>query len=196
MTKTSSKTARRGADTATAVLVAFEALALETGLDAVSMRAVARRAGLTLAALQYHFPSKSALLGAFVDAQVEAYRCGLDKRMRAASDDPVEALSRALDYAADLSISHADGVFEMLRIKAAREPELAQRIDLFMNLYLDRVAALLGDARPDLPQGEVFERAAVLVATLEGLATVSSALQQGGVSLTALKARLAAIAMA
>ncbi len=184
-----------GGDTRKAALAAFEDIARETGPDAVSMRAVARRTGLTLAALQYHFPSKSNLMEAFVDAQVDAYGQGLDGLTRDLEGDPVSALRAALEYAADLSAEHADGVFEMLRLRARREPTITGRFDQFMDLYLERIAALLGRARPDMSAADTLGLASILVATLEGLETVSSAAGRRGVDMEALKTRLISIAL-
>lgn len=58
------------AETRTRILDAAEALFIENGFAATSMRAVASRAGVNLAAANYHFGSKEGLLGATVHRRV------------------------------------------------------------------------------------------------------------------------------
>lgn len=55
---------RDARDTKTRILDAAEALFIEQGFTATSMRAIATRAGVNLAAAHYHFGSKEGLLGA------------------------------------------------------------------------------------------------------------------------------------
>ncbi len=55
------------ADTPTRILDAAEALFIERGFAATSVRAIAQRAGVNLGAAHYHFGSKQALFGAVVD---------------------------------------------------------------------------------------------------------------------------------
>ena len=59
-----------------------------TGYEGASMRDMAARAGVSVAAIYYHFPSKHDLLREFLD---EAWRIALDRidrRLRAVDDDP------------------------------------------------------------------------------------------------------------
>jgi AcrR family transcriptional regulator len=62
---------RAPSDTATRILDAAEALFIEHGFAATSVRAIARRASVNLGAAHYHFGSKEGLLGAVVHRRVE-----------------------------------------------------------------------------------------------------------------------------
>ena len=69
-------------ETRTRILDAAEELFVEMGFAAASLRAIASRAGVNLAAAHYHFGSKEGLLGATVHRRVapinEARARGLD----------------------------------------------------------------------------------------------------------------------
>ncbi len=58
------------ADTKTAILDASEALFAERGIEASSLRAITAQAGTNLAAVNYHFGSKEALIAAVVARRI------------------------------------------------------------------------------------------------------------------------------
>ena len=60
----------------------------EVGYDAASVRDMAARAGVSVAALYYHFPSKSDLLREFLDEAWEVSLARLQRQLRLAGDDP------------------------------------------------------------------------------------------------------------
>jgi AcrR family transcriptional regulator len=67
---------REHSDTRTAILEAARDLLAERGLEALSMRAVARRVGVSATAIYHHFENKEALVRAVVDAgyqRMESY---------------------------------------------------------------------------------------------------------------------------
>ena len=82
---------RDAADTRARILDAAEALFIEQGFVATSMRAIASRAGVNLAAAHYHFGSKEGLLGAAFHRRVEplnAARCELLDSLEADGHTP------------------------------------------------------------------------------------------------------------
>jgi len=64
----------------------------EVGYDAASVRDMAARAGVSVAALYYHFPSKSDLLREFLDEAWEVSLARIDRRLRLTDDDPCAQL--------------------------------------------------------------------------------------------------------
>ena len=82
---------RQGPETRTRILDAAEALFAENGLDATSMRMITGRAGVNLAAVNYHFGGKDGLIQ-------EVFRRRLTElnRRRLVA---LEALQRAADGA-------------------------------------------------------------------------------------------------
>jgi AcrR family transcriptional regulator len=75
-----------------AIMRAAVAVIGEVGYDAASVRDMAARAGVSVAALYYHFPSKSDLLREFLDEAWEVSLARIERQLRAAEDDPAEQL--------------------------------------------------------------------------------------------------------
>src|SRR5947208_14016702 len=64
----------------------------EDGYEGASMRDMAARAGVSVAALYYHFPSKLDLLREFLDEAYDVTLARLDRRLAAADPTPVARL--------------------------------------------------------------------------------------------------------
>ncbi len=75
-----------------AIMRAAVAVMGEVGYEAASVRDMAARAGVSVAALYYHFPSKSDLLREFLDEAWEVSLARLDRRLRLAGEDPFARL--------------------------------------------------------------------------------------------------------
>lgn len=151
-------------DTRARILQAAEALFAEHGFDAVSMRELTARAGVNLAAVNYHFGSKQALLvevfASRANALVEARLALLatlprDRQGRPRLEAVIEAFLRP-----SLEMSQQPGGAHHMRLRArlalerigngaARYPEI---FDQSNNLYIDALAAAL----PDLPRAEIY----------------------------------------
>lgn len=123
----------------------------EDGYEGASMRDMAARAGVSVAALYHHFPSKQALLAEFL---VEAHEVTLNRVLRRLEGctDPVERLG---EIAATLVWTHLHDEFaqsaslvaarEHTRLdgadRAAVEAQRAQVLDLVESVIADGVAA-------------------------------------------------------
>lgn len=66
----------------------------EQGYEGASMRDMAARAGVSVAALYYHFPSKRELLGEFLDEAYDVIERRLDRRVDVQSADPAARLDQ------------------------------------------------------------------------------------------------------
>ncbi|MGF1473759.1 MAG: TetR family transcriptional regulator [Rubrobacteraceae bacterium] len=107
----------KGADAKERILDAAERLFSEEGLDGVSVRAVTAEAGLNVAAVNYHFGSKAALLSAMVRrffARVSA------ERLRRLDELEVSAGGKPPPVE-DLVVAFAVPVFELFDEHRARE---------------------------------------------------------------------------
>ncbi len=136
------------------------------GYAALSMRAVARESGLTLGALQYHFPTQATLLRALADYIAHQYResyrayfRGLDKgasMLQASLDffliDPVDDLL------------HADRLFPQLWAMALVEPVMEELLDDLYEEYLVLIEAHLQEQGVENPRAEAL----ALLAMFEG----------------------------
>lgn len=124
-------------------------LAAARGLDAVTLRAVARRAGVSHAAPYHHFADKAAMMEAVAE---EGFR-RLDRRMaasqRGAPADPYERLRRmGLAYIRfAVANPHFYGVmFKPGRHRAGREPAPDAPSSRAFQRLLDAVAACRASA--------------------------------------------------
>jgi AcrR family transcriptional regulator len=75
-----------------AIMRAAVAVIGEVGYDAASVRDMAARAGVSVAALYYHFPSKSDLLREFLDEAWEVSLARIQRQLLSAGDDPFAQL--------------------------------------------------------------------------------------------------------
>lgn len=76
----------------TAIMRAAVAVMGEVGYEAASVRDMAARANVSVAALYYHFPSKADLLREFLDEAWEVSIARIERRLRLAGDDPFARL--------------------------------------------------------------------------------------------------------
>jgi AcrR family transcriptional regulator len=76
----------------TAIMRAAVAVMGEVGYEAASVRDMAARAGVSVAALYYHFPSKADLLREFLDEAWEVSLARIERRLKMAGDDPFARL--------------------------------------------------------------------------------------------------------
>jgi AcrR family transcriptional regulator len=68
----------------------------EDGYEGASMRDIAARAGVSVAALYYHFPSKQDLLREFLDEAYDVMLARLDRRLAAAGPTPEARLDEVV----------------------------------------------------------------------------------------------------
>lgn len=181
--------------TALRALECLKALALEQGLDDVSMRDVARRLGLSLAALQYHYPNKAALLEAFVERTVQTYRDEIDALLAACP--PGERLASLVRFAAGEALAgDRYRVLAMIEARASHDQTARRAIGAFQHSYL----AVMRDAAqadaPDEPADAALLRATLVAAMLEGLPGLLEAAGILGAERTALVELAVAMARA
>ncbi len=129
-------------------------LFLEHGFHATSMRQIARRAGISLAAIYNHIPSKE---GLFVEllSEMLPHRDVVEAMSRAAGDT-VEAL--ITDAARRMAVALSDSrdnvrlmFVEMLEFKGAHAPSLAEEFLPEAAVFLARLQRAEGRLRPYPP---------------------------------------------
>ncbi len=162
--KRPAKPADPAADTRARILRAAEALFAEHGFDAVSMRDLTARAGVNLAAVNYHFGSKQALLAQVFSSRanvlVEARLALLDTLARDRHGRPrLEAVIEAF-LKPSLEMSRQPGGAHHMRLRArlalervgSSATEYPEIFDRSNNHYIDALAKAL----PDLPRAEIY----------------------------------------
>ena len=135
-----------------AILKAAVEVMGEDGYEGASIRDMAARAGVSVAALYYHFPSKLDLLREFLDEAWNVTLARLDRRLEAAGPDPTARLDAIV---ATLIASHLHDEFSQLASNVAfREytrlnPPERKAIDVKRRSLLALVEGVLAEGNAD-----------------------------------------------
>ena len=149
-------------ETRTRILDAAEELFVEMGFAAASLRAIASRAGVNLAAAHYHFGSKEGLLGATVHRRVvpinEARARGLDALLAREARPDVESILAV--FFSPLSDPGTSSTLPRLIARLYGEPESVSKPLLEREFAATgkRFREALGAALPDVDPDELHWR--------------------------------------
>ena len=182
--------------TAIRALRRFEELALAKGFDQVSMRDVAKQLGISLASLQYHYATKSALVSAVMSSTIDQHQRRLDETLEAAEGS--DRIVEALEYVVRANADEADGggMMAMIWARAAHDADAAAAVETFMAAYLERMTDVIASATPGRTRAQVLGAAALAIALLEGLESVRSAAVAAGADSEALTSLAVTVAAA
>jgi len=154
-----------------ALLAEAERALREGGVEALSLRDLARQAGVSHAAPRRHFADRQALL----DALAEAGFVRLGDEVRAAIDDAGEDWEARLRAAATAYVRFAtqDAALMELMFAAKNAGRSAALRETSVPLFT-AVGDLIGQAQKagTLPPGDPWRLRLLLVATLQGIATL------------------------
>ena len=154
-----------------ALLAEAERTLREGGAEAMSLRDLARQAGVSHAAPRRHFADRQALL----DALAEAGFVRLGDEVRAAIDDGGEDPEARLRAAATAYVRFAiqDAALMELMFAAKNTGRSAALREASVPLFT-AVGDLIGQAQQAgaLPRGDPWRLRLLLVATLQGIATL------------------------
>ncbi len=135
------------------ILDAAEALYVEMGFAAASLRAIAARAGVNLASTHYHFGSKEGLLEATVERRVEPVT---EVRLRGLEALEAEKASPSVEeilevFFLPLAENGVRSTLSRLMARLFCEPESMSKplIERVFSPTCDRFIAALGKALPD-----------------------------------------------
>jgi AcrR family transcriptional regulator len=149
----SPKRQRQAEATRRRILASAARLFAEQGYTATTMEAIARAAGISLAALYLHFPGRAAMVGALAHEIVAAPELDVEQVVREV--DPVEQLRVAARNLRQLN-ERAWLIADILRGQAGNDPDVAQLWALWQQGHLEAtrrgVAAISerGGLRPGL----------------------------------------------
>lgn len=147
-----------------------------------SMRAVAEQAGVSLANLQYYYPSRDDLLHAVFAEFGRSYAAAYEQEMAAAPDSPRQRFEAAIRWnLQDISQRRTRQTFVRLW-------ELLGSLDgftgrLWGELYeidIGQLAVLIRAMHPSVSEVEIRLRATFLAAMIEGLMIVQGESRRGG----------------
>ena len=183
--------------TAKLILEAVEDVLCEEGAEQFSMRSVAGRAGISLAALQYHFGSKRDLLGQYFKLKNDEYHKALRPLIVRQESDPERAIRATIGFFAKDSVSERTHALYSQLLAISTHDEIARAaMQKHMEVYHGLMALLVARLEPQASDSEIFIRAAAIVSMMEGLGTFGFALRQRGRLSSATITRLADFAIA
>jgi len=157
----------------------LQAIARESGLDAVSMRAVARRVGISQAALQYHYPTKEALLGAFVRRLVSEHKERLAHVLASAPAE--DRFSASVRYTLEVAFEQSEcGVLSMIEARAHHDPVAAAVLADFTRQYLGALSEVIAKLHPELERREIVLASVLVASLIDGACGYLQALERLG----------------
>ena len=171
------RTVKPQTETQTRILDAAEELFMQHGFEGASMRMLTAKAGVNLAAVNYHFGSKDALIEAVFRRRLDAMNTGriaeLDRLEKEAAGKALtpDAIIRAFIGASLRMIEDARGGgrnFTRLLGRAYTEPAKPIRA-LIGQMYapaMERFKAAFSRALPELPRDELVWRMHFMFGTL------------------------------
>ncbi len=166
-------------DTPTRILDAAEQLFAERGFDAVGLRGITQRAGVNLAAVNYHFGSKQQLLHAVLARRLEPLNRErlqrLDEFEAAAGGAavPVGDICQALfaplrNHPAVLGSGSFGLLLARMHLIEGEQGRLRAFVDTVMGEIRRRFSAALGRALPQLDGERLFYRSLFLIGAMRG----------------------------
>lgn len=111
------------------LLQAASDIATDHSVQAVTLDAVAERAGVTKGALQYHFANKQGLLDALFEQTLEHFESQMKERIAADREDPHGANARAYLHATldETNPAASTNVLRVLVAAMMTDPEIRER---------------------------------------------------------------------
>lgn len=174
-------------DTVDRILDAAERLFAEKGFAETSLRTITGRAGVNLAAVNYHFGSKNALIQAVFERFLTPFCAGLDaaidQRLREARRDDLtlqELLEIIARTAVELNAQEPERGIVFMRLIGLAYNESQGHLRRYLaakyGQTFARLRRLVARAVPDVPPTEMFWRVhfalGAVIFTLSGLSSL------------------------
>lgn len=145
----------------------------EGGFETFSMRRVAERAGLTLAALQYHFPTRADLVREMIEHRVDLYEDEMRERLARLPDDPERVFLGVIDWLLDdCRFEPAASFTVQFWAFAAYDEQGRILLDRYMFHYRALLGLLIRRLNPAVGEAESVARGAVLSVMIDGSVTL------------------------
>ena len=141
----------------------------EEGAGAVTVRGVARAAGITPGHLGYYFPTLDALHNALLDYVIAPYLETFERLRGQSKEDPVSGLTAVLDYVfTDLASRETTMFFPALWVLANHDDSASMRMKELYDKYMHVLEELISEMRPDLSDESIAQLALFICTSIEG----------------------------
>jgi AcrR family transcriptional regulator len=166
MSEEAPRTARRGG-TRSVLLEVAAGLLEEGGMEAITLRAVGERAGVSRQAPYRHFADKATLLSVLAARYLERLGARIAEAAGGASEDPFERLGAMMEAYVRFALESAPR-YRLIGGEMSGSPhrEVHEAARAVHERYVRAVAAC--QEVGELPDGDPVELAAILFATVHG----------------------------
>ena len=179
-----------------AILDATEKMIIEGGIERLSMRGIAARVGISLASLQYHFPTRAELFRSFCDFKADGYGNQLADTLTSMSGDPDSALAYLVQFLLEDGLKPSTcALYSQLSALACYDDDARVALERHMALYLKLVGLLVARVAPSLTPALVVDRATAIVSIIEGFPSTVARSKRTGRALRRTVASLTSFAV-
>jgi AcrR family transcriptional regulator len=197
-TEAASMAARsRNKDTVNAILnAAIRILALE-GYTRFTVRNIAKRVGLRLAAVQHYYPTKKDMLRAAIKASIKQWDEPVSRLMllpRRSGKSRLQAVIKL--HLGSCIDALTGGFFVALWALAAQDPDALELLNDTYAVAVERFAKLIMEANPKLKAAEATLRAIQILSLLEGTTITAGPDKRFAAAIRELEKRLVQTALA
>ncbi len=159
----------RGHQTVASILEAARDALVEEGYPGLTMRNIARRAGITLGNLSYYYAKRDDLLHDLLEAVIQGYVEDFDRiaeNVERSSEERLEDMIRFV--IGDLATKETTGFFPALWGLAAHNEVAAREMNYVYGVEREAFARVIEGMRPDLSKKDREILALFISASIEG----------------------------
>lgn len=159
----------RGEQTVAAILEAARDVLVEEGYPSLTMRNVAKRAGMTVGNLSYYYAKRDDLLHDLLEAVIQGYVEDFDRIVEDVERSPEERLEDMIRFVVgDLSTMETTGFFPALWALAAHDTVAAREMSFVYDIERNAFAKVIAAMRPDLAKKDRVLLGLFISASIEG----------------------------
>ncbi|WP_028477311.1 TetR/AcrR family transcriptional regulator [Nocardia sp. CNY236] len=155
----------KGARRRAALLDVAEDILFESGHEALTLRAVAARAGIRLGHVQYYFATRADIVGAVLDRTLSRSLDRLAPLLEDVTGPAANVIRRLL---AEQDDPHVVRIYAELWALAGRDDQVTTAVRRFYDSYQQQVTTVITERNPVAPRDLCRRRAQVLTILLEG----------------------------
>lgn len=159
----------RGQQTVSAILEAARDALVEEGYPGLTMRNVAKRAGITVGNLSYYYGKRDDLLHDLLEAVIQGYVEDFDRIVENVDRSPEERLEDMIRFVVnDLATKETTGFFVALWGLAAHNDVAAREMSYVYEIERGAFVRAIAGMRPDLSNKDRETLALFISAAIEG----------------------------
>ena len=167
--RTGTATYATGQETAQRILDAARRLFIEEGHGKLTMRRVAKEAGMAPGNLSYYYPSKADLLADLLQYVIDGYISQFERLRAQAAADPEQQFRALVGYVYDdLSTRETTRFFPEIWVLANRDDWAAQQMESMYAQYRAFLVDVMELINPSLSRTQKTNLALMISASIEG----------------------------